>query len=167
MKQDENILDVLMYLFENYIDNEQDSNIELGYDAIREQLFNVGFSHNEISKAFTWLDDLTPQATDFDLNLVDRPQPAMRLYTADEKEKFPTECQGFLLFLQQLGIVNTEVREVVIERCMALESEQLSLDELKWVLLMVLFNDNDEPQAHAQMIWVEQLLYGETNMTLH
>ena len=166
MKQDENILDVLMYLFENYIDDEQDNSFDIEYDDIREKLFNVGFSHNEINKAFTWLDDLSVQSTDFSMNL-NTPPAAIRLYTDDEKEKFPTECQGFLLFLQQLGIVNTSVREVVIERCMALESELLSLDELKWFLLMVLFNDSDKPQENTQMIWVENLLYGETNMTLH
>jgi len=171
MKQDESILDVLMYLFENYIENDDDDAIlDHSSVGIRQELSHVGFGDGEINKALNWLDDLG-ELTD---NLIETPSKisphAMRLYSADEMAKLPVEAQGFLLFMEQLEVINPDVREKVIERCMALESEELNLDELKWVLLMVLFNDSEQTENAEktnEMIWVESLLYDETEMTLH
>ncbi len=45
---------------------------------------------------------------------------------------------------------------MVIEQVMALETDELSLDDLKWVVLMVLFNVPGQESAYTQM---EELLY--------
>jgi Smg protein len=165
MKHSENILDVLMYLFDNYVDS--DNIDDYDHDVLRQQLHKAGFVTTEISKALNWLDDLVdvPQAVESR----DREplQHAIRHYSAEEVEKLSTECQGFLLFLQQLGVLSPAMRERVIDRAMALESEQLTLDELKWVLLMVLFNHPEQAKNPSQLHWLENLIYGENNLTLH
>ena len=57
----ENIFDVLMYLFENYMEEE----IELppDSDVIRTELEEAGFQSLEVSKAFDWLDSLSLERT--------------------------------------------------------------------------------------------------------
>ncbi len=62
----------------------------------------------------------------------------------------------FLLFLEQIKVLTSETREMVIEQVMALETDELSLDDLKWVVLMVLFNVPGQESAYTQM---EELLY--------
>ena len=47
----------------------------------------------------------------------------MRIYAPQESERLSAECRGFLLHLEQLGILNAESRELVIERLLAIEDE--------------------------------------------
>ncbi|HKF93933.1 MAG TPA: DUF494 family protein, partial [Gammaproteobacteria bacterium] len=42
----ESVLDVLMYLFESYIDDEND--VELDREALQSKLVEAGFHHREI-----------------------------------------------------------------------------------------------------------------------
>lgn len=78
--------------------------------------------------------------------------------------KLDTQCQGFLMFLEQIGVINSTTREMVIDRAVALDQEQIALDDLKWVVLMVLLSVPGQEQAYAQM---EDLIFDDPNPTLH
>jgi Smg protein len=155
----ETILDVLMYLFENYMDEE----VHFDYDqeVLRDELSEAGFPHPEINKAFAWLESLSEQP---ELLTPATGQPAMRVYTALEMEKLDTPCRGFLLFLEQIGVLDAVNRELAIDRVTALETEEINLDQLKWVVLMVLFNQPGQKDAFN---WMEDLVYNETSGALH
>ncbi|WP_414673453.1 DUF494 family protein, partial [Methylophaga sp. UBA2689] len=49
----ENVIDVLLYLFENYIDTENSSQPDK--DVLELELEQVGFQEMEIHKALDWL----------------------------------------------------------------------------------------------------------------
>jgi Smg protein len=53
----ENVLDVLMYLFETYVDTEEDP--EPDQNELRLELSRAGFGDSEIERALEWLDGLT------------------------------------------------------------------------------------------------------------
>lgn len=153
----ENVLDVLMYLFENfYLDDEVALTPEP--DDIHSKLSEAGFMDGEINKALKWLEDLvmmqqheTPQ--------LNHPTPkALRIYTEQEMDRLDVDCRGFLLYLEQAGVLLPQSRELVIERAMALESEDFDIEQLKWVLLMVLFN---QPGEEAAFAWIEDLIFEE------
>ena len=55
----ENVLDVLMYLFENYFYDEPEEQPDRA--SMEENLHEAGFSNGEIDKAFKWLDGLAEQ----------------------------------------------------------------------------------------------------------
>ena len=55
----ENVLDVLMYLFETYVDTEEDP--EPDQHELRSELARAGFGDSEIDRALEWLDGLTDQ----------------------------------------------------------------------------------------------------------
>jgi len=55
----ENVLDLLMYLFENYIYDEPEE--EPDRESLGESLEEAGFSSGEIDRAFAWLDGLAEQ----------------------------------------------------------------------------------------------------------
>jgi Smg protein len=55
-------------------------------------------------------------------------------------------------------------RERVIERAMAIESEELSADDVKWVVLLVLLNQPGQENAFALM---EELVYNGEPLYLH
>lgn len=47
---------------------------------------------------------------------------------------------------------------------MELDTNEFTLDDLKWIILMVLFNAPDNENAYTQM---EELLYGTQEGYLH
>jgi len=73
-------------------------------------------------------------------------------------------CRGFLLFLEQIQVLNLETREMVIDRVMALDNTEFDLEDLKWVVLMVLFNIPGYESAYQQM---EELLFEVNEGYLH
>ena len=61
------------------------------------------------------------------------------------------DCRGYIYYLEQAKILNTHTREVVIDCAMSLDISTLPLYELKWLILMVLFNDPDSNDAFLQL----------------
>lgn len=146
----ETVLDVLMYLFENY------QTVEFGdrenHANLRDELVAAGFPDEEVIHAFTWLDGLSHSRQ---LPIVFGPTGAMRFYAPQEITRLPTDCRGFLLYLEQLGILQPETRELVIDRLLAL-SEEIDLERVKWVCLLVLMN---EPEAEEAFAHIEEMVY--------
>lgn len=153
----ENVFDVLIYLFENYMDD--DSGPAADPDAIRTELLEAGFPNQEISKAFDWLESLAEQKPIRSTSL-----PTFRVFSEQECAKLDTECRGLLMFLEQSGILTPTSRELVIDRAMALQEEAIALENLKWIVLMVLFSQPDEEIAFARM---ENLVYESVPSYLH
>ncbi len=157
----ENVLDVLMYLFENYIND--DIEFDTDEETLRVELQEAGFQQIEISKAFAWLEGLS--------RLQDSPEGvplvnpgSLRVFTLMEQERLDIESRGFLLFLEQTGVLDNHTREMVIDRVMALEEDEIDMEQLGWVVLMVLFNQPGQEGAYA---WMEDLVFEEAPVIVH
>jgi len=158
----ENVFDVLMYLFENYMD--EGAEFHPDQESLTTELTEAGFPRGEIRKAFHWLEGLSAVRD----RAHDLPLPggglALRHYTAPEMEKLDAACRGFLLYMEGSGVLDSTTRELVIDRAMALEVEELTLDQLKWVMLMVLFNHPGSENAYHLL---EDLVFDEMQGHLH
>lgn len=157
----ENVLDVLMYLFENYyMDDDRDPGPN--QEDLRVELREAGFPNTEIQKAFEWLEALAAHR--------DVPPPAseqahsLRIFGEVEAERLDLECRGFLIFLEQVGILDPSSRELIIEQVMALGASDIDIDQLKWVILMVLFNQPGQEAAYA---WMEDLVFEHLTGSIH
>jgi Smg protein len=153
----ENIFDVLMYLFENYMEEEID--IFPDSDVIRTELLEAGFQQLAVNKAFDWLASLSLQGL-----IQTSATPTFRIFCTEEIAKLDMECRNLIMFLEQSGILNAANREIVIDRAMALEHEDISLEKLKWITLMVLLSQPDEEIAFSRM---EDLVYNLVPNYLH
>ena len=153
----ENIFDVLMYLFENYMENE----IEMfpDSDVIRTELLEAGFESCEVNKAFDWLDSLSLQQA-----VKSSVTATFRIFCSQEISKLDLECRNLILFLEQNGILNSVNREIVIDRAMALENEEISMEKLKWIVLMILLSQPEEEIAFSRM---EDIVYDLVPTYLH
>ena len=148
----ENVLDVLMYLFENYTDTEfTDTD---NHSALKEELAGAGFPDEEVRHAFEWLDGLAERRKQ--LSLFGR-DGVLRVYSRQELSRLSTDCRGFLMYLEQLGILTPEARELAIDRLMAID-EEIDLERVKWVLLLVLMQHPGAETAYEQM---HELVYYE------
>jgi Smg protein len=146
----ENVLDVLMYLFENYNDTEfTDTG---NYDALKEELAGAGFPTEEVQHAFEWLDTLAERRKQLSLF---GSTGVIRVYSRQETARLSTDCRGFLVYLEQLGLLTPASREIAIDRLMAIE-EEIDLEKVKWVLLLVLMH---QPGGEGAFEQIQELVY--------
>jgi len=157
------MFDILMYLFENYIHSEAE--VMVDHDILTDELTRAGFHQDEIYKALTWLEKLAAlQDTDAYPYFTRVGRKSVRIYTQEENQLLDVECRGFLMFLEQVNVLDFTTREMVIDRVMELDTQFFSLDDLKWVVLMVLFNVPGKESAYSQM---EDLIFDEQEGPLH
>lgn len=156
------MFDILMYLFENYVHSEMELLVD--EDELTQELTRAGFHQSEILKALSWLERLAELQEGDKPYLCNHEQQSFRIYTDSEMAKLDVESRGFLLFLEQIQVLSVETREMVIDRVMELDETTLVLDDLKWVILMVLFNAPGNESAYEQM---EDLIFEQPDGMLH
>ena len=149
MKSD--VLELLVYLFEHYMDDEGERLPD--EEGLRDELQQAGFRLHDIRKAFAWLGDLADRPEALGSTATDS---ALRHYDDSELVRLDSSCRGFLLFLEHNGVLNPISRERVIDRLMALEGDLISIEHVKWVVLLVLFS---EPGEEAAFAWMHELVY--------
>jgi Smg protein len=160
MMMKENVMDVLMFLFDNYLTIEE--GMPTDEDRLATELEEAGFETNNINKAFDWLGELA------DLKPLPKPgqqlkSKAIRLYSQPETLKLDVSCRGFLQQLQTMGLLDAASRELIIDRAMAIESPQLTLQEFKRIVGLVLLNTG----AQDDILWIEDLIYDDYEGVLH
>ena len=156
------MFDILMYLFENYVHGETELLVD--EDQLTNELTRAGFPQSDIIKALDWLERLAELQSKDVPYLRNHNQQTFRIYTKEEMEKLDVESRGFLMFLEQIKVLSVETREMVIDRVMELEDARLDLDDLKWIILMVLFNAPGHQSAYEQM---EDLIFEQPDGRLH
>src|SRR5579872_6073443 len=138
------MFEVLMFLFENYMDGTVALKMDNANIAV--ELERIGFDRYEIDRALIWLDGLAEIQTAV-LSGPKLTSQALRHYLPEESERLGIEGKGFLLYLEQLGIIDPVTREIVIDRIMALDSREIDIARIRWVVLMVLFSQPDKKSA--------------------
>ncbi len=157
----ESVFDVLMYLFDNYFEEYYEINSD--QESLKYELLQAGFGDTQVNKAIDWLEGLTLQK-DLVISGNLEENKTLRIFNDREMEKLDTECRGFILFLEQAGVLNAFDREVVIDRLMALGANEIELQQLKWVVLMVLLN---QPEKEAAFTWMEDIVMDNMDTGLH
>jgi len=103
------------------------------------KLLDQGYSESEISTAFSWMIERFGS-----LNNNIQPNPkSYRVLHDIEKVFISPEAFGYLLQLNVLGLLNMEEMERIIERSVISSSPKMSVDEIKSLVIDVLFDDNE------------------------
>lgn len=158
----EGVIDVLMYIFSSYI--ESDDILPDDRDSIDADLREAGFEATEIDKAFDWLDGL---ALAGDIPSISQSAKSTRIYARQEQQRMDSKIQGFLFFLEQSGVLTPELRELVINRIMALDGDDIiDMEEFKWVVMMVLFN-NATDQDESTLMHYEDIVFADQPAIFH
>jgi Smg protein len=127
--------DILVYLFENC----QQTELAYDRDRVARKLSAAGFEDSDISEALHWLAGVV-RSPQNGLNALPDSRTSFRAFAPRELAKLDAECRGFLLTLEHSGILNAQDRELVIERSLAASGHTLTLEQLKLIVLMVLWN---------------------------
>jgi len=121
--------DILVYLFEHC----HQAEVADDRERVARKLSAAGFEDADISEAVL-------HAPRGDLPALPDSRRAFRAFAPRELAKLDAECRGFLMTLEQSGILTPAMRELVIERSLATSGYALTLDQLKLIVLMVLWN---------------------------
>ena len=156
----ENVLDVLMYLFETYVDTDDEP--EPDQNELRDELALAGFGDAEIDRALDWLDGLTDHQECLAFN--GHNAQCTRIYSDFEQERLDVASRGFIIYLEQIGILSPLQREILIDRLLALDTADIDVEQIKWVVLMVLFSQPGQELAYARM---EDLVFEESTGAVH
>jgi Smg protein len=140
------VLDILIYVFDQYMLAELAEVPER--ETLAADLERAGFGRHNVERALDWLADLAGERSRPD---IDAHRPALRVFSDDERERISTACRGYLLQLEQEGILSPLQREIVIDRLLALDGDEVDIDRLKWLVLMVLSSQPGQEQACARM----------------
>ena len=143
----DNIVELLLYLFENYI-YENDSE-KFDKTIVQQGLTQAGFSTNTINSAFSWLDDLQQDVDTYQNMQIE--SDSFRVFTESEQLKLDTECMDFIYYLNSSDILDNLQREILINAVMKLKIDQIDIDDLQWLALMVLFSQPEQEQAFAHL----------------
>jgi len=143
------MFDILVFVFENC----RQADVSHDPERVARKLSAAGFDDTEISAALSWLAGVvrTPQRS---LAPLPESGTAFRAFAPKELAKLDADCRGFMLFLERSGILSPASREHVIERALATAGETLSLDQIKLIVVMVLWSQ----QAPASQLVAEELL---------
>jgi len=155
----ESVLDILIYLFENYVDGEDAPHPDRA--LLKDELERAGFEASDVARALDWLDGL---AGSVHAPTAEARARAIRIFSGQELSRLDTDCRGYLLHLENIGILSSAQREIVIDRLMALEADDIDIEQVKWVVLMVLFSQPGQEHAYARM---EDLVFEERADALH
>ncbi|MEW6509508.1 MAG: DUF494 family protein [Bacteroidota bacterium] len=143
----EKVVELLIFIMSEMQDNKRISDIDLA------DLRTRGYTQSEISAAFSWIYE------NIELDH-QRPAPPVRpgsgsrrvLHDA-EKTALSIEGQGYLIQLSELGLLDDQEFEAVVERAMMAGYEKLSVAELREIVASVLFaRGGNDPSGGRTML---------------
>ncbi len=179
------VLDILIYVFDRYMFDEAPDVPER--DELARDLQNAGFGDINVERALDWLADLANEReragqrsgteslhemlcngqtlnADFEEGAIKLTPLSLRIYSPQEDARLSAECRGLLLSLERAGILTPAQREIVIDRLLALDADDLGLQQVKWVVLMVLSSQPGQELACARM---ETLVFDDKAAAAH
>ncbi len=150
------MFDVLVYLYENYWRPDACPEPK----QLSRKLSAVGFDNDEIQDALRWLDGLATSAE----ACTGSPVPeSMRIYTSNEQDVLGETSIGFIMFLESSGVMPAPMREMVIDRALAVGGGPLDLEDLKIIVLMVFWSLGEEPDA----LVLDELFVASEDRVIH
>lgn len=158
MINNHSVLDVLTYMFDYLFESKN----EVNDSELKAYLSEVGFDESGINKALIWLDNIAILA-DGQTQGINPSHHSIRIYTSDEQTKIDLKSRNFLYFLESIGQLDPTQREIIISQVMSLESNQLSLDDIKWIVIMVLGNYSKRPVSSE---WLDAIISDSREFTL-
>jgi len=141
--------DILVYLFENC----QQQEVSDEKERVAKKLSAAGFEESDISEALTWLAGVA-RGPHRSFAPLPGSGAAFRAYAPKELAKLDADCRGLLIYFEQSGILNPQTRETVIDRALAATGDGLTIEQLKLVILMVLWKH----QTPSSRLVAEDLL---------
>ena len=143
------VLKVLIYVYDHYMLADP-ADVPERHRMLAD-LQKRGFSVSEVVHAMEWLSALvgdqraSPGAPDCDSD-----SGGLRIFADGELSRLSPDCRAFLMLLDRQRVLTPRQRELVIERALALDVAEVDVEQLKWVVLLVLSSQPGQELAFAR-----------------
>jgi Smg protein len=141
-----NVLKVLIYVYDHYMLADPADVPERRH--MLADLQKRGFSVTEVVQAMEWLSGLVGDQRALPDPACDR--GGLRIFADGELSRLAPDCRAFLMLLDRQHVLTAQQRELVIERALALDVEEVDVEQLKWVVLLVLCAQPGQELAFAR-----------------
>jgi len=148
------VFEVLFYLIDQW---KRLGSVQKENGALLQELEDLGFQPIEIFAAFRWMQSLESLEKRLGENQPISTQ-SMRQFTPLECLRLDSECRGYLLFLEQAHVLDSQTRELVIERALAMDPDELTLERLKCLVLIVLMRQHNSNDPAS---WIEEFIMAD------
>lgn len=159
----ESLINILMYVYENYIED-PDFKDKSDSKLIISEMLKDGFNAYEIDRALVWFGELNELQQNVALEYKKINTNALRILTPAESSRLTAEAQQYLLQLEQLHIIDPVSRELILDRVMALNEVIVDVYDIKWVALLVL---SYQPDKQDELSELEELILLRDEGTKH
>ena len=143
------VLKVLIYVYDHYMLADPADVPER--HRMLQDLQQRGFSVSEVVHAMEWLSALvgeqraTPVPANGEAN-----GAGLRVFADGELSRLSPDCRAFLMLLDRQHVLTPRQRELVIDRALALDVDEVDVEQLKWVVLLVLSSQPGQELAFAR-----------------
>ncbi|HEV2443062.1 MAG TPA: DUF494 domain-containing protein [Steroidobacteraceae bacterium] len=143
------VLKVLIYVYDHYMLADPAEVPER--HRMLADLQKRGFSVSEVVQAMEWLSALVgdqraaPGSVD-----PERDRAALRVFADGELSRLSPDSRAFLMLLDRQHVLTPHQRELVIDRALALDVDEVDVEQLKWVVLLVLSSQPGQELAFAR-----------------
>ncbi len=152
------MFEVLVFMFENYFANHAFPD----NDVMAQELSAAGFNQSDILGAVDWFHKMKSMLIE-PAAIYSHKHTSLRMFTDSELKKINTESISFILFLQQANVINDVERDLIIDRAMALKQKQISIEEMRWITMIALWNEGRE----KDYLFIEDALFNPHGLTIH
>jgi Smg protein len=143
------VLKVLIYVYDHYM--LADSTDVPERHRMLEDLQRRGFSVSEVVHAMEWLSALVGDQHASAGSASAGPDGCgLRVFADGELSRLSADSRAFLMLLDRQHVLTPRQRELVIERALALDVDEVDVEQLKWVVLLVLSSQPGQELAFAR-----------------
>ena len=143
------VLKVLIYVYDHYMLADPADVPER--HRMLEDLQRRGFSVSEGVQAMEWLSALVgDHRASAGPTEVESARGALRVFDDGELSRLSADSRAFLMLLDRQHVLTQQQRELVIERALALDVDEVEVEQLKWVVLLVLSSQPGQELAFAR-----------------
>ncbi|RKX25558.1 MAG: hypothetical protein DRP45_05665 [Candidatus Zixiibacteriota bacterium] len=141
MSVDSRILEIVFYLMDHF----QESDDQLsGISEFSSDLQSIGYSEEEISTAYNWILDHLATPGESLYSAFPDCAGANRILTDLERARLTPGAYGFLLRLFNLGVIDAERQEMILDRLGLIGPSLITAEQVKLVASAVIFNERGE-----------------------
>ena len=112
------------------------------------------------TEALTWLDGLQAVTQHA---VLPPTGSSCRVYCEVELDRLGTEALGFLQFLESAGVLTPTLREVVLDRVLAVPRGPVAIEDFKILVLLVFWSLGEEPDA----LILDELFVDDEDRLIH
>ncbi len=157
-----NTLEIIISLF-----NHQMNKALTGVDSLSPEsaFILANSSAKQVIKAVSWLDTLVQKTHPTAFTPIQTIRSSIRVYSDMERHRLGDFGVNLLEELVQIKLLSLNQREAVIEQIQKLDSDEIPIHHLRWLLFIVLAA---EAKSAQQLCWLDCLvLKDHKNRTLH